>query len=55
MFNFMDLDIDKIPKFTIKEFQDNFESLMTRVENGEYIIITDDDKSVIVVPFNDAP
>ena len=51
----MDCDIEKLSRYTVEEFQENFDALMKRVEAGEFIIIKDGDKSVIVVPFEDTP
>jgi len=51
----MDCDIEKLSRYTVEEFQENFDALMKRIERGEFIIIKDGDKSVIVVPFEDTP
>lgn len=49
----MECDIEKLSRYTVQEFQENFNDLIKRVEKGEFIIITDDDKSVIMAPFQD--
>jgi len=40
-------------KFTIKEFQSDFDNLLERVENGESFIIADEEKEVVIMPAND--
>lgn len=40
--------------FTVKEFQENFDELMNRVENGEHIgIINDDGQAAVMVSADD--
>jgi len=40
--------------FTVKEWEDNFDSLLERVENGETIgIMGDDGKAAVMVPADD--
>ena len=40
--------------FTVKEFQEQFDELFERVENGEHIgIIDENEKSFIMMPIND--
>lgn len=40
--------------FTVKEFQENFDELIKRVENGERIGIVDENgRSSIMIPIND--
>lgn len=46
-------DLTQLEKFTVEEFQENFDTLINRVENGETFIITDSDKSVVIVPYNE--
>lgn len=38
--------------FTVEQFQENFDTLLSRVENGESFIIEDDGKRVMIVPHN---
>ena len=45
--------IDQFEKFTIDEFQENFDELLTRVENGESFMITSDQGNVMIIPYND--
>ena len=40
-------------KFTIQEFQSDFDNLLERVENGESFIITDNGKKVVIMPAKD--
>ena len=40
--------------FTIKEWEDNFDSLLEREENGEHIgIMGDDGKAAVMIPADD--
>jgi len=40
--------------FTIEEWEENFDSLLIRVENGETIgILGEDGKAAVMMPFDD--
>ena len=40
--------------FTVKEWEENFDSLLERVENGEHIgIMGDDGKAAVMIPADD--
>ena len=40
--------------FTVKEWEENFDSLLERVENGEHIgIVREDGKAAVMMPAND--
>ena len=40
--------------FTIEEWEENFDSLLERVENGEHIgIIGEDGKAAVMIPADD--
>ena len=40
--------------FTVKEFQDNWDELMERVEKGEHLgIVREDGKSAVMMPADD--
>lgn len=39
--------------FTVKEFQEDFDNLMELVEQGESLLITDGDKNVMVLPYQE--
>jgi len=40
--------------FTVQEFQEQFDELMERVENGEHIgIINDDGQAAVMMPADD--
>jgi len=40
--------------FTLKEWEENFDSLLERVENGEHIgIVKEDGTAAIMIPAND--
>lgn len=45
--------MEQLESFTVEEFQTNFDDLIQRVENGESFIITDGDKSAVIVPYNE--
>ena len=40
-------------QFTVEEFQENFDDLLERVENGETFIITDQGKEVAIMSAKD--
>ena len=37
-------------KFTVEEFQENFDNLLERVEGGESFVVTDEGKEVVIMP-----
>jgi antitoxin (DNA-binding transcriptional repressor) of toxin-antitoxin stability system len=41
-------------KYTVEEFQTNFDYLMGRVENGESYIIKSDNGDVAVIPYKES-
>lgn len=41
-------------EFTVKEFQNNFDALLNRVENGESFVIKSEYGNAIIVPYNDS-
>jgi hypothetical protein len=43
----------ELQTFTIEEFQADFDSLMSRVENGESFIITSDHGNAVMIPYNE--
>lgn len=49
----MNDEIDQLQKITVEEFQENFDQLMERVENGESFIIKSEYGNAIIVPFNE--
>jgi antitoxin (DNA-binding transcriptional repressor) of toxin-antitoxin stability system len=40
-------------KFTVEEFQSDFDNLMERVENGESFLITSEYGDAVIVPYTD--
>jgi prevent-host-death family protein len=38
-------------KFTVEEFQSNFDNLMERVENGESFTITSEYGDAVIIPY----
>ena len=42
-----------LQKFTVEEFQENFDNLFARVENGESFIITSEYGDAIIIPYNE--
>ena len=43
----------QMKKFTVEEFQKDFDNLLERVENGESFIVTDQGKEVVIMPAED--
>jgi len=40
--------------YTVKEFQDDFDNLMSRVEGGEHIgIVNEEGRTVVITPVDD--
>jgi antitoxin (DNA-binding transcriptional repressor) of toxin-antitoxin stability system len=46
-------ELSDLQKFTVQEFQENFDNLIQRVENGESFIITDGERNAVIVPYNE--
>lgn len=42
-----------LQKFTVEEFQNDFDNLFSRVENGESFIITSEYGDAIIVPYKE--
>jgi antitoxin (DNA-binding transcriptional repressor) of toxin-antitoxin stability system len=42
-------------EFTVEEFQENFDPLFERVENGETFTITDGPNRVLIMPIDQLP
>ena len=42
-----------LESFTIESFQENFDKLLERVENGESFIITSEHGNVVITPYED--
>jgi prevent-host-death family protein len=40
-------------KFTVEEFQTDFDNLLERVENGESFIVTDKGNEAVIMPAKD--
>ena len=53
--NFMKMtdDINQLQKFTVEEFQSDFDNLIDRVENGESFLITSKYGSAVIVPYKE--
>lgn len=45
--------MENLESFTVEEFQENFDALMSRVENGESFIITSDEGNAVIVPYKE--
>ena len=43
----------RMKKFTVEQFQEDFDNLLERVENGESFIITSEGKEVLIMPAKD--
>ena len=46
-------DINQLQKFTVEEFQSDFDNLMNRVENGESFLITSKHGNAVIVPYKE--
>ena len=46
-------ELSDLQKFTVEEFQEDFDNLIERVENGESFIITDGERNAVIVPYNE--
>lgn len=40
-------------KFTVEEFQEDFDNLLERVDYGESFVITSEGKEVVIIPAKD--
>ena len=49
----MDQEINKLESFTIEEFQEDFDTLMNRVENGESLVIKSEHGNAVMIPYNE--
>ena len=46
-------DINQLQKFTVEEFQSDFDNLIDRVENGESFVITGEHGNAVIVPYRE--
>ena len=46
-------DINQLQKFTVEEFQSDFDNLMNRVESGESFLITSEHGNAVIVPYKE--
>jgi prevent-host-death family protein len=46
-------EISDLQKFTVEEFQSDFDNLMNRVEQGESFIITSEQGNAVIVPYRE--
>ena len=46
-------ELSELQSFTIEQFQSDFDNLMSRVENGESIIITSEHGNAVMVPYKE--
>jgi len=49
----MNQEIDQLQKFTVEEFQADFDNLMDRVEKGESFLITSEYGNAVIVPYKE--
>ena len=49
----MNQEIEKLSAFTIEEFQQDFDNLMIRVENGETLLIKGEHGNAVMVPYKE--
>ena len=48
----MNQEFNKLESFTIEEFQEDFDALLDRVENGESFVIKSDHGNAVMIPYN---
>jgi hypothetical protein len=46
-------ELPDLQKFTVEEFQSDFDNLMNRVEQGESFIITSEHGNAVMVPYKE--
>jgi prevent-host-death family protein len=46
-------ELQQLESFTIEQFQQDFDNLMNRVENGESFIITSQHGNAVIVPYKE--
>jgi len=49
----MKKEISDLQKFTVEEFQEDFDNLMDQVENGESFVITSEYGNAVMVPYSE--
>ena len=49
----MNQELEELQTFTIEEFQEDFDNLMNRVENGESFIIKSEHGNAVIVPYKE--
>ena len=49
----MKKEISDLQKFTVEEFQEDFDNLMDRVEGGESFVITSEYGNAVMVPYDE--
>ena len=49
----MDKNIYDLEVYTVEEFQDNFDFLFQRVENGESFLIESEHGNAVIVPYKE--
>jgi hypothetical protein len=49
----MNQKIENLPSFTIEEFEMDFDNLMSRVENGETLLIKSEHGNALMVPYKE--
>jgi len=49
----MNSELSDLQKFTVEEFQADFDNLMNRVEQGESFIITSEHGNAVMVPYKE--
>ena len=46
-------ELSDLQKFTVEEFQADFDTLIGRVENGESFVITSEHGNAVIVPYRE--
>jgi hypothetical protein len=49
----MDQELNQLQSFTVEEFQEDFDTLLDRVDNGESFVIKSDHGNAVIIPYNE--
>jgi hypothetical protein len=49
----MNQELNELQTFTVEQFQEDFDTLMNRVEGGESFIISSEHGNAVIVPYNE--
>ena len=49
----MDQELNQLQSFTVEEFQEDFDTLLDRVDNGESFVIKSNHGNAVIIPYNE--